>query len=319
MIHQANNQDLQIERLQNDYNARYLIRVRLEIAGEHYTTQVEEPRIGDAVDATEFRGTRARIDSFGYPYVVDTPEKQYKLIYWRIYLRIERLLCGEALTRTMAAVEELFRRNGQQWDSTRECYGPSPVDDRMDALRFTDPPSEYQARIMDRLTDEPIIRILMGEEGRRRFAQEYPPGFQEGPQAVQNQQAKSEVQQRAWQLLRDTIGPEQFAHLETLGYFEVQGKRGAYRFHKGKAGGVTFIATQRYGQRDISVAFDLCVQSAAAYLPEGDVILSRYLAWQADEEQFLQTANFRASRIPDEYETRNRQTMGGILAPLPWA
>lgn len=114
------------------------------------------------------------------------------------------------------------------------------------------------------------------------------------------QTPKNTPERRAWMLLAKTIGKARYRQFKKYGYFEAQGQRGMYRFHKDKQGGVTFIETRKYGERDVAVEFDLCVQSAAADLPAGDVIVSRYLSWKADEEKFLQTANFRKAGCRDE-------------------
>lgn len=115
---------------------------------------------------------------------------------------------------------------------------------------------------------------------------------------------KQDPKRKAWVLLYKTIGRKLYRQFKKHGYFEVDGKRGTYRFHKSKPGGVTFTEKRQYGSRIVPVTFDLCIQSQAPDLPAGDVIVSRYLTWKADEEAFLQTANFRNISCPDEAMTR---------------
>jgi hypothetical protein len=280
----------------------YSIRVSLEIAGEHYSFQVEEPRVGDHIglDSVHPRVIQALGGD-----IIDSKPKHYQYMYWCIYGKLENLLAGRALERTMESIVRMFRENGH-WDNTREFYARAAITTRLPAVTAPPPttlsiPEMYRA-IRDLNIDQDILF-------RQEFLSAYP---------IDKKNDK-EIRRRAWQLLKNTIGDEQFRKLETQGYFEVQGKRGAYRFHKGKQGGVTFIDTRKYGDREVAITFNLCIQSASAELPEGDVILSRYLAWKADEEQFLQTANFRSVSTADEYETRRASTFGGMLAPPPHA
>ncbi len=106
---------------------------------------------------------------------------------------------------------------------------------------------------------------------------------------------------RAMALLARKIGKVRYRDLKKKGYFEEQGKHGIYRFHKNKPGGVTFIQKIIIGGlKERPVQWDLCVQSQAEDLPPGDVILSRWLEWKADEDRFLKTANFRNISTVDE-------------------
>ena len=110
---------------------------------------------------------------------------------------------------------------------------------------------------------------------------------------------------RAMALLARKIGKARYRALKKKGYFEEQGKHGRYQFHKDKQGGVVFIQKISVGGlKERMVSWDLCVQSQALDLPNGDVILSRWLEWKADEDQFLATANFRNIRTVDEANER---------------
>ncbi len=106
---------------------------------------------------------------------------------------------------------------------------------------------------------------------------------------------------RAMALLARKIGKVRYRSLMKNGCFQEQGKHGVFRFHKDKQGGVTFTQKIKVGGlKERSVTWDLCVQSQAADLPNGDVILSRWLEWKADEDRFLETANFRNISTADE-------------------
>ncbi len=112
-------------------------------------------------------------------------------------------------------------------------------------------------------------------------------------------------ERRAMSLLARKIGKAKYRNLKKLGYFEEQGIYGTYRFHKNKEGGVTFIQKIKVGGlKERPVMWDLCIQSQASDLPPGDVILSRWLNMKADEDNFLETANFRKIRTMDEAHER---------------
>ena len=108
-------------------------------------------------------------------------------------------------------------------------------------------------------------------------------------------------ERRAMSLLARKIGKARYRSLKKVGFFEEQGRHGVYQFHKDKQGGVTFSQKISVGGlKERTVSWDLCVQSQAPDLPNGDVILSRWLEWRADEDRFLETANFRNIRTSDE-------------------
>jgi hypothetical protein len=121
----------------------------------------------------------------------------------------------------------------------------------------------------------------------------------EGPK-----QKKPDVDKRAMKLLSSKIGWKKMRQLKKKGYFEEQGKHGLFKFHMDKQGGVTFIEEKKYGNTTRKIEWSLCVQSAVADLPKGDVILSRWMEFKADEDKFLDTANFRSVSTADEAVTR---------------
>lgn len=120
-------------------------------------------------------------------------------------------------------------------------------------------------------------------------------------------------ERRAMALLYRKIGRIRVRYMKKFGYFEEQGQHGLYRFHRDKQGGVTFIQEIEVGGlKKRPVQWDLCVQSQAPDLPPGDVILSRWLAWKADEDQFLATANFRSISTVDEATAGRREVTVNI-------
>lgn len=106
--------------------------------------------------------------------------------------------------------------------------------------------------------------------------------------------------ERAMKLLSSKIGWRKMRQLKKRGYFEENGKHGVFRFHMNTQGGVSLIERKKYGNTEREVEWTLCVQSMAADLPKGDVILSRWMEWKADENKFLDTANFRSVHARDE-------------------
>jgi len=245
----------------------YEIRVFLEIAGMPYRFQVSEPRLGEHFDPHSVH-PRVLVEVGGD--IIDTKEKQFWFVYWSIYFQLASMIHGSVLDDTMENIVRIFRNEGNNWDNTRSL---EPA--RRPGV--TAPPHGST------LTRADTERAIMG---------------------IPISSPKPDVSKKAWQLLKQTIGDKRFRDLELKGYFEVQGKRGVYRFHKNKQGGVTFIEMRQYGERIVPVEFDLCIQSQAVDLPDGDVILSRYLTWREDEETFLQIANFRRAVIVDEAKVR---------------
>jgi len=296
---------LKLERLHNPENMTSVIRVYLAIAGLPYRFQIEEPRLGDNI--SPFSVHPKVMHEVGSD-IIDTQEKHYRFVYWSIYCKLATIFCGQALENTMENIVRIFLNEGGNWDNTREerlipqrrvqhehryqpiITGPPPPITTL----LTRAEIEWACSVLGATnTDESWGTSIIDSSVRRRA----PNGY-----CIPSQH--TDVNKKAWQLLKQTIGNKPFRDIELKGYFEVKGKRGNYRFHKGKQGGVTFVEMRKYGERIVPVEFDLCIQSQVADMPEGDVILSRYLTWQEDEEKFLQIANFRRAVIVDEANVR---------------
>ena len=280
--------DLRIERLHNPGVMRYDIRVSLEIAGRPYRFQVSEPRLGEHFDPRSVH-PRVLVEVGGD--IIDTKEKQFWFVYWSIYFQLASMIHGSVLDHTMENIGRIFRREGNNWDNTRSL---EPA--RRQGV--TAPP------LSTTLTRADIERACNVLQTERIDIPHYWTQYTDAIMGMPISSPKPDVSKKAWQLLKQTIGDKRFRDLELKGYFEVQGKRGVYRFHKNKQGGVTFVEMRQYGERIVPVEFDLCIQSQAVDLPDGDAILSRYLTWQEDEERFLQIANFRRAVIVDEANVR---------------
>ena len=80
--------------------------------------------------------------------------------------------------------------------------------------------------------------------------------------------------------------------MKRIGYFTEQSKHGEIRFHLNDSGGVSIVEKKLHGTKERILEWKLCVQSQAKDLPLGDVILSRWMEWKANEDKFLDTANF---------------------------
>lgn len=111
---------------------------------------------------------------------------------------------------------------------------------------------------------------------------------------------KDKIERKALLLLYKKIGRKKYKQLKKQGYFEEQGKYGIYRFEYNSSGGVTLIEKKKYGNKNRTLSWKLCIQTTLNNLPKGDVILSRWLEFKADEENFVSTANFRSVDTIDE-------------------
>jgi len=120
---------------------------------------------------------------------------------------------------------------------------------------------------------------------------------------------KSDIQERAWELLKDKIGEKKFGQLNNQGYFAEKGKHGIYHFHKNDSHGVRFIQEINVGGKKRPLEWTLCIQSAVADMPQGDVILARWMELKADEDKFQKTSNWRNVKTVDE------AVSGGALSP----
>ena len=114
------------------------------------------------------------------------------------------------------------------------------------------------------------------------------------------QQADEKIKCKAMKLLASKIGYKRMRQLKKKGFWEETSKYGVVRFHLNDAGGVSLIEKKKYGTTERTLEWRLCVQSQAKDLPLGDVILSRWMAWKADEDKFMDTANFREVLTKDE-------------------
>ena len=102
-------------------------------------------------------------------------------------------------------------------------------------------------------------------------------------------------------ILLKKIGVRKFRQLRKKGYFEELCKYGILQFH---GDGAKLIESRKYGNRERKLEWKLCIQSLRPDLPKGDVILSRWLEFKADEDKFFDTANFRSVTSKDEVITR---------------
>jgi len=327
-----------IERLNETYNISESYRLRILVAGEYVTANfslgdihraagitMEIRRAVNTCLASLFRQDSVRqrvIDQ-----VMEIVERNGDLDNTAEVLAFEereRMSRGvtspppnAALDPMVVSTHALELLRGMR-DFASEELIPRPIEMSLPAVQMT---ASRLSADMSAMANDAIrnVREFMGRSGLSLFQQEYTWGVDfadphEDRTAIQRAR-REDPARRAWLLLYKTIGKQLSRQFKKHKYFEVQGKRGIYRFHRDKQGGVTFIETRQYGDRQVAVEFDLCIQSKAADLPEGDVILSRYLSWKADEEAFLQTANFRKVRINDEANTRNPRA--GLFA-FPW-
>lgn len=166
---------------------------------------------------------------------------------------------------------------------------------------ITSPPTtatEVTAQnIADFLAYNQALRNRVMDEQMNRYYRAYMMGVDLGSDA---KSANDDREKKAMELLADKIGKEKYKQLQDKGYFEEQGKYGIVRFHKDTQGGVCLLERKKYGNTERVVEWSLCVQSQAADLPKGDVILSRWMEWKQDEDKFLDTANFRSVTTRDE-------------------
>ena len=127
--------------------------------------------------------------------------------------------------------------------------------------------------------------------GSENYFDEYPPS---------SPRKQDKIQSKAWQLLEEKIGKKKFNQLNKQGYFTEKGKHGTYHFYKNDMSGVRFIQNVNVGGKKRPLKWTLCIQSAVADMPKGDVILSRWMELKADEDQFQKTANWRDVSTKDE-------------------
>lgn len=118
----------------------------------------------------------------------------------------------------------------------------------------------------------------------------------------------SEANIKAYMLLKETIGDVDFMDLVANKAFTIKGKYGIYSINmKCK---VSLYQDIVVGPKVRPVKWSVCVDSKDCNLPEGDKILSLYLAITNDEENFIKNANFRSVETIDEY---NGQILRGRI------
>ena len=109
----------------------------------------------------------------------------------------------------------------------------------------------------------------------------------------------SEANIKAYVLLKETIGDDNFMNLVANKTFTIKGKYGIYSINM--LCKVNLYQDIVVGPKIRPVSWSLCIGSENRNLPEGDRILSLYLAITNDEENFIKNANFRNVDTVDEY------------------
>lgn len=99
------------------------------------------------------------------------------------------------------------------------------------------------------------------------------------------------AERRAESLLRDMLTETEYRQVCTTGYLDVVSPSHSGRIYRVPRGPEQVLVLE--GGR---VTERLCVQPAAASLPEADLVLMHKLLIQADEETYLRTANHFAVR-----------------------
>jgi hypothetical protein len=116
------------------------------------------------------------------------------------------------------------------------------------------------------------------------------------------------ARQRSEALLRDLLGADEYERLTQRGYLEVQSRTRPERaYHIPRDGG--FVTVFERGE-----PVDLLCIGPTARLPPADVVILHKLLIEADEENYLQTANHMPLGIGDWRIVRGRVR----LAVTPW-
>lgn len=220
----------------------------------------------------EVGGVRHGVDS-RVTFDTDDPQE----IKERLFRPMIAALLNHVEARLVNALDRLYAET-ETFDSTAENERRAQVERARRGMAISPPPASF-------ISDEDWFRRQARRVGQR---------------TTQLMQQEDKKNNRAMSLLKSKIGEKKFKQLEQKGYFEEQGKHGTFRFHKNTQGGVSLIERKKYGNTEREVEWTLCVQSMAPDLPKGDVILSRWMEWKADEDKFLDTANFRDVRARDE-------------------
>jgi len=133
-------------------------------------------------------------------------------------------------------------------------------------------------------------------------------------------QCRNSPKRKSMLLLCQKIGKKKFKMLKKKYYFEEEGKYGTYRFYNkpdydllpstastlNYTSGVSLHTNITIGPKIRPVVWVLCIQSTLPNLPIGDLILSRWLEFKVDEDNFIKTANFRKIDVTTQDEAIER-------------
>jgi len=119
----------------------------------------------------------------------------------------------------------------------------------------------------------------------------------------------SEANIKAYVLLKETIGDDNFMNLVANKTFTIKGKYGIYSINM--LCKVNLYQDIVVGPKIRPVSWSLCIGSENRNLPEGDRIVSLYLAITNDEENFIKNANFRNVDTIDEFNQRSYNNEDG--------
>lgn len=159
----------------------------------------------------------------------------------------------------------------QTWTTSDWIRTPEPL---VDAWRPFEP---------EQAAAGPVMLIRTGidiAEQQREQAEEI------ARRAEAQMQARRLAEQKALQLLRENITPEQWRQLEAHGFFEVLGLKtgNRYRIKKGFAGNVVKLTPKGEPEVQYCIHPDMRV-------PDQDAMLAQKLLLECNEELFLKTAN----------------------------
>ena len=118
---------------------------------------------------------------------------------------------------------------------------------------------------------------------------------------------REEIEKKGEQALQKVIGDEKFKRWKDSGEIHFKGKYGDYTLRGNEAFLTVF---QQVGPKKVEHTYPVCIQPKVEGLPIGDVLASKYLMLQGDEDLFMTTGFLRDNtkvRIPDEYKaSQNR-------------
>ena len=265
------NRDFQIEKLVVDYDSSVRYRITFSVWGEQFREEISISR--DDLDRESKR---------------------------------EAVLCGvRALMlniegRIVVTLDNLYQREGE-YDTTRiwrEMEQREYLEHARQQSMYHQQMYNSQYAQQQQAMSENYLQQMYGMGNNLgALANVFAPGSM---YETYNKPKQSDKDKKAMKLLSSKIGWRKMRHLKKKGYFEEEGKHGKVRFHLNTSGGVSLIEKKKFGNTERELEWSLCVQSVASDLPKGDVILSRWLEWKADEDKFLDTANFRSVKTRDE-------------------